>query len=85
MATIQTLDEILTRCLHCGMCLPVCPTYDLTLNEQSSPRGRIRLIKMVEEGALEASRNFVDEMYFCLDCQACETACPAGSVSGAAS
>jgi glycolate oxidase iron-sulfur subunit len=75
---VKSLDELLSRCLHCGMCLPVCPTYSLTYNERSSPRGRIRLIKMLEEQTLDLSKEFVNEMYFCLACQACETACPAG-------
>lgn len=66
------------QCMHCGMCLPACPTYVLTKRERSSPRGRIRLIKSVAEGKLEVSKNFIDEMHFCLDCRACETACPAG-------
>ncbi len=60
------------------MCLPVCPTYALTAREESSPRGRIRLMREMYAGKLEMSDTFVDEMYFCLDCQACQTACPAG-------
>jgi len=60
------------------MCLPVCPTYNLTFQEQSSPRGRIRLIRSVADGTIGLTAEFVDEMNFCLDCQACETACPAG-------
>lgn len=71
-------DDVLTNCMHCGLCLPVCPTYSITGREKSSPRGRIRLIKSVAEGTLEITEGFVDEMNFCLDCQACETACPAG-------
>ncbi|MBI5216532.1 MAG: (Fe-S)-binding protein [Ignavibacteriae bacterium] len=74
----SNLDDILHKCLHCGLCLPVCPTYNLTFNEVSSPRGRIRLMKEVFEDKLEVSAKFVDEMYFCLDCQACQTICPAG-------
>ncbi len=71
-------DDILSQCIHCGMCLAVCPTYELTKLERSSPRGRIKLIKSVAEGTMPLSNIFVDEMNFCLDCQACETACPAG-------
>jgi glycolate oxidase iron-sulfur subunit len=71
-------DEILNNCIHCGLCLATCPTYSLTGLEQSSPRGRIRLIKSVTEGSLSFSRDFIYEMNFCLDCRACETACPAG-------
>lgn len=71
-------DDILVKCIHCGMCLATCPTYDITKMERSSPRGRIRLIKSVAEGKLPLTDTFYDEMNFCLDCQACETACPAG-------
>jgi glycolate oxidase iron-sulfur subunit len=72
------LDRVIGTCLHCGLCLPTCPTYDLTLDERSSPRGRIRLIRSVLDGSLSPGRAFADEMNFCLDCRACETACPAG-------
>ncbi len=71
-------DDILTQCMHCGLCLPVCPTYSLTGIERSSPRGRIRLIKEFAAGRLSLSKTFIDEMYFCLDCQACVSVCPAG-------
>ncbi|WP_337867029.1 (Fe-S)-binding protein [Ignavibacterium sp.] len=71
-------DDILQQCIHCGMCLATCPTYDLTKLERSSPRGRIRMIRSVARGEMELSALFAEEMNFCLDCQACETACPAG-------
>lgn len=71
-------DDVLAQCIHCGMCLAACPTYELTKLERSSPRGRIQLIKAVARGEMEISQKFADEMNFCLDCQACETACPAG-------
>jgi len=74
---IPSYDAII-NCMHCGLCLPTCPTYALTGLERSSPRGRIRLIKAVADGQLPISDEFVREMEFCLDCQACETACPAG-------
>lgn len=64
--------------MHCGLCLPHCPTYALTGLEKSSPRGRIRLIKSIADDDLPITEGFIDEMNFCLDCQACETACPAG-------
>ena len=70
--------DFITNCMHCGLCLPTCPTFALTGLEKSSPRGRIRLIKAVADGDMEITDGFVDEMNFCLDCQACETACPAG-------
>jgi glycolate oxidase iron-sulfur subunit len=76
-------DDFLTNCIHCGYCLPYCPTYALTLREKSSPRGRIRLMKSIAEGEMPITLGFIDEMYFCLDCQACETACPAGVKYGA--
>lgn len=59
--------------------MPTCPTYDATKHETSSPRGRIALMRAVADGRLAAnSAQFADEMYFCLGCLACETACPAG-------
>jgi glycolate oxidase iron-sulfur subunit len=76
-------DDFLTNCIHCGYCLPYCPTYALTLREKSSPRGRIRLMKSIAEGEMTITPGFIEEMYFCLDCQACETACPAGVKYGA--
>jgi glycolate oxidase iron-sulfur subunit len=77
---LQQLDySVLQQCIHCGMCLPTCPTYEATKHETSSPRGRIALMRAVADGRLAAnSPQFADEMYFCLGCLACETACPAG-------
>ncbi len=71
-------DDVLQQCIHCGLCLAVCPTYDFTKLERSSPRGRIRMVRSVARGEMGLSPLFADEMNFCLDCQACETACPAG-------
>lgn len=71
-------DDVLSQCIHCGLCLAVCPTYDITKLERSSPRGRIKMIKSVAGGKGAISGIFMDEMDFCLDCRACETACPAG-------
>ena len=71
-------DDLITQCMHCGLCLSVCPTYALTGRERSSPRGRIRLMKSVMDGIISPSGIFEYEMNFCLDCQACQTACPAG-------
>ena len=70
--------SILQQCIHCGMCLPTCPTYDATKLERNSPRGRIALMRNIAEGHLDVTRAFGDELYFCLGCLACETACPAG-------
>ena len=70
--------SVLQQCMHCGMCLPTCPTYADTKIERNSPRGRISLMRAIADGQLEATKAFADEMYFCLGCLACETACPAG-------
>ncbi len=70
--------EQLINCMHCGMCLPTCPTYVITGKEIDSPRGRISMIKAVAEGDLALTDRFKESIDFCLDCQACVTACPAG-------
>lgn len=64
-------------CVHCGMCLESCPTYEITGEEQHSPRGRVHLIKSVAEGKLNVNELFMDPVFACLDCRACTTACPA--------
>jgi len=76
---LKDLDySVVQQCIHCGMCLPTCPTYMETKIERNSPRGRIALMRAIADGQIEAQKAFVDEMYFCLGCLACETACPAG-------
>lgn len=76
---LKDLDySVVQQCMHCGLCLPTCPTYDATKLERNSPRGRISLMRSIADGDLEATRGFADEMYFCLGCLACMTACPAG-------
>jgi glycolate oxidase iron-sulfur subunit len=78
-SSLSDLDySILQQCMHCGMCLPTCPTYDATKRERNSPRGRIALMRAVADGDLQPSREFADEMSYCLGCLACQTACPAG-------
>ena len=64
--------------MHCGLCLPTCPTYDATKLERHSPRGRIALMRAIADERLEPTKTFADEMYYCLGCLACMTACPAG-------
>jgi glycolate oxidase iron-sulfur subunit len=76
---LKGLDySVVQQCMHCGLCLPTCPTYDATRLERHSPRGRIALIRAIADDRLEPARTFADEMYFCLGCLACMTACPAG-------
>ena len=70
--------ESILRCMRCGFCLAVCPTYALTNRERSSPRGRAALARAVAEGRLEFTPAVGEEAFFCLDCKACTTACPAG-------
>ena len=72
-------DDVMQRCVRCGLCLPSCPTYLETHLETSSPRGRINLIQSVATGVLDlTSPGFVEQMYQCLDCRACEAVCPSG-------
>ena len=76
---LKNLDySVVQQCMHCGLCLPTCPTYDATKLERNSPRGRIALMRAIADDRLEPTRTFADEMYFCLGCLACMTACPAG-------
>jgi glycolate oxidase iron-sulfur subunit len=76
---LKSLDySVVQQCMHCGLCLPTCPTYDATKLERNSPRGRIALMRAIADDRLEATRTFAEEMYFCLGCLACVTACPAG-------
>jgi glycolate oxidase iron-sulfur subunit len=71
--------DLLSRCISCGFCLPACPTYDLTKDERSSPRGRITLMRALQTGTLPVDDPGVtEESSFCLGCRACEVVCPAG-------
>ncbi|HVB85520.1 MAG TPA: (Fe-S)-binding protein [Candidatus Dormibacteraeota bacterium] len=67
-----------SRCVHCGLCLNHCPTYRLWHQEADSPRGRIRQMALIDQGQLELDQSFVTHIDRCLDCRACETACPSG-------
>lgn len=76
---LKNLDySVVQQCMHCGLCLPTCPTYDATKLERNSPRGRIALMRAIADDRLEPTKAFAEEMYFCLGCLACMTACPAG-------
>lgn len=70
--------EIYLDCVHCGFCLPTCPTYLVLGNEMDNPRGRIYLMRSVAEGKAKITDRFVEHMNLCLMCRACETACPSG-------
>ena len=71
-------DELIDKCVHCGFCLPVCPTYVLWHEEMDSPRGRIYLMKMVADGTANINKTWVNHFDTCLGCMACMTACPSG-------
>ena len=70
--------EKLNTCVHCGLCLAACPTYLELGTETDSPRGRIHLMRALEEGALQPTREVVRHLDLCLGCRACEPACPSG-------
>jgi glycolate oxidase iron-sulfur subunit len=74
---LPSYDE-LQGCIRCGRCLPVCPTYGETQLEMYSPRGRLSLLRAVEDGKLELTRGVEAHLYHCLDCRACNTVCPPG-------
>ncbi len=70
-------DDI-RRCVACGICLTACPTYQVTLEEWQSPRGRIAAMRAVAEGLAPLNHRFAAFMYDCLACRACEAVCPSG-------
>ncbi|MEH0970532.1 (Fe-S)-binding protein [Micromonospora sp. CPCC 205546] len=71
--------EQLSRCISCGFCLPACPTYAMTGDEASSPRGRITLMRALQDGTLPPDDDtLAEQSSFCLGCRACEPVCPAG-------
>ncbi len=77
-------SDIINTCVHCGLCLSSCPTYRETGLEMSSPRGRIYLMKAVDEGRIGLESDvFQEQMSQCLNCRACEAVCPSGVQYGA--
>jgi glycolate oxidase iron-sulfur subunit len=73
----NTLRDVAKDCVHCGFCLPACPTYQLWAEEMDSPRGRIYLVNQILDGA-ELSASAAEHFDRCLGCMACMTACPSG-------
>src|SRR5579862_5877484 len=70
--------DLINQCVHCGFCLPACPTYVLWGQEADSPRGRIYLMKMASEGSAAITPEWVKHFDTCLGCMSCMTACPSG-------
>ena len=75
---IRAQEDRLLACVHCGLCLPHCPTYGVLGDENDSPRGRLYLMRAVAEGRLEPNESYTRHIEACIVCRACETACPSG-------
>jgi glycolate oxidase iron-sulfur subunit len=71
-------ENLTSACVHCGFCLPACPTYALTGDENDSPRGRIHLIRQVESGQAVLDAAVAEHVDSCLGCLSCVSACPSG-------
>src|ERR1700674_473628 len=69
---------LISDCVHCGFCLPTCPTYELWHEEMDSPRGRIWLMKATIEGTVELNATVAEHFDRCLGCMACVSSCPSG-------
>src|SRR5436190_5739549 len=77
-APLAPLEPLMDKCVHCGFCLPTCPSYLLLGQEMDSPRGRIYTMKAGVEDRVALSPSVVQHFDTCLGCMACETACPSG-------
>ena len=75
---LAQLEPLMDKCVHCGFCLPACPSYLLLGQEMDSPRGRIYMMKAGVDGRMAMSDGMVGHFDTCLGCMACETACPSG-------
>ena len=71
-------SDLFYQCVHCGLCTSTCPTFTELGDENDGPRGRIQLMRMVAEDRCELSDRMRRHLELCLDCRACETACPSG-------
>src|SRR6202011_6083159 len=78
LAGPRTFDSLLSDCVHCGFCLPACPTYNSWGEEMDSPRGRIDLMKGVADEIIPLDAVVRGHIDACLGCMACVTACPSG-------
>lgn len=79
--TTPEFKSLVTQCIHCGLCLQACPTYDVFGTEMDAPRGRIALMRAASEGRIgpeEFTNTFATHINLCLSCLACQTACPSG-------
>ena len=82
--TVQIADfESSGNCVHCGLCIPSCPTFLELGTEMDSPRGRIQLMRSIHEGTVPLDDKSVRHLDLCLGCRACETTCPSGVRYGA--
>ena len=76
---VRSIDpKLLLACIHCGLCTSSCPTYTELGDENDGPRGRIQLMRMVADGNSPLTDRMRRHLELCLDCRACETACPSG-------
>ena len=77
MPSPMNLSKAADQCVMCGMCLPHCPTYQVSLHEAESPRGRISLVKALAEGKLDPSASLATHLQSCTGCMQCQQICPA--------
>ena len=78
MTSLGLDEDELSACVQCGLCLPHCPTFRVTGEESASPRGRIALMREVQQHGAPIDDAFVGYMDACVQCRACEPACPSG-------